>query len=129
MKKVFEVLKLIIEDIIQDIKFLFVIIKKVFRGEKIVQDHKWEEYKQTVKSITPQEVMRKDWYWILAIMFALVIGILLSAKYYQMECNNIIIENYINKDIPEWNMSEDSSSIFPFETQLPDSPSKQSSYG
>jgi hypothetical protein len=50
-----------------------------------------------MKTVTPTSILKDNGYWILAIIFALVIGWYLASQYYQLQCNNIIIDEYINK--------------------------------
>ena len=92
----FKFIKAVIKDFIGDIKFIF----KSFRSDKpMVDPEKWQAYKQDMKSMDIGGELMKSWYWILAVVFALMIGLLISGKYYEMKCNNIIVENYINPEI------------------------------
>lgn len=89
-------IKKVVLDCIEDIKFIFKLFKK--EGD-VIDPEKWQDYKKELKEMSIMEELGKSWYWIMAVVFALFIGILLSAKYYEMKCNNLIIEEYINPQL------------------------------
>jgi len=112
----------IVEDLKSDIKFLRTIIKKGKKGEPLVNQEKFKDYKEVmIKEVIPS-MFKTSWYWIIAILFAFVVGWAVSGKYYEVQCNNFIVDNYIEPYI-----NSSLSPIAPLRPKLPYPPSKQDS--
>ena len=85
-----KLLKFIISDFISDIKFIINVINGKIRFDS-------EEIKIKIKKITNFQTkdFTQNWIWIIVCIFAFVSGVLVSANYYQNECNTFIYDNYI----------------------------------
>ena len=65
------------------------------RGEQIVDPEKWEALKGEMKSITIGGFLKESWYWLLAVALAYTCGWLLGGRWAEIQCNNFIIETYV----------------------------------
>jgi hypothetical protein len=81
--------------LIDDIKWFFIIIKRIIKQEPLINPEKWKIVKKELKTITIKSFFKESGHWLLVILFAFVIGWLLASKYYQLQCNNFIVETYI----------------------------------
>lgn len=97
--EIWKIIKFVYQDLVTDVKCLIDIIKKISKGEEILSSEKKEILKRELKTITPSNFIKESWPWIIVVIFAFLCGWIVAAKYYQIICNNFIIENYINPEI------------------------------
>jgi hypothetical protein len=95
----FDFLKWLIKDTWEDLKFLVKAIKKHANGEDVIDKEKLSQVKEAFKDFSIMQMIKDNWLWFLCIAFAGVCGWMLTAQYYQIQCNNFIIENYITPQI------------------------------
>ena len=93
-RRFFKVIYLYIKETISDILYVFVIIKKMFRNERVVDPEKFEMFKDQFRNLSAKEILKTSSGWITVIIFTGIVGWYLASQYYQVQCNNFIIENY-----------------------------------
>lgn len=94
-----KILKYIIKDILLDIKWLFITIKRIIKGDDIVDKIKWYDFKNEMRNLDYLEEFKSIYPYLIVILFAVVCGIFIGAKYYEMKCNNFIYDNYVYPQI------------------------------
>lgn len=95
IKAIFRYIKLFITDVITDIQFIFHAIKKIIKKEPILDPVKVEIVKQEFKNYTVKQFFKDSYPIILVAVACIFMGIALSGKYWEVQCNNFIIETYI----------------------------------
>ena len=100
--------------IIDDVRWIIQAIKKKQNDEPVFSPEKVEAFKQEMKTYTPRKLLGGFLKYmvptLIIALFAGSMGWLLTAKYYQIECNNFMIENYIKP----MNLVNSSVTISPF---------------
>lgn len=91
----------LITDTIDDLRFLFSSAKKYKNKEEIIDPAKWILFKEEISKLTIGGVLKDNWHWLLAIMFAGVIGWILGGHWCQVQCNNFILDNFGPKSISD----------------------------
>lgn len=85
--------------IIDDIRFLFTAMNKMRAKQPVLNPEKVKEFKAEIKKVTPLNILKESWFWLLAIAFAAVLGWMLGTKYCTIKCNNYIIDKYMQPAI------------------------------
>lgn len=101
-------LKFMYNSIKTDIIAVKTMFNRAGKGEPQFDPEKKRQMWEAIKSIRPIDYLRDSWMWLLLILFVAAVAWILAAQYYQIQCNNFIIENYV---IPE--LSKISSQIAP----------------
>lgn len=101
------IFKFLWNDLKTDILCVKETIKRAREGKPIVDQDKLDLFRKEVLS-KPGERFKESWPWLIVIIFAFVLGWVMAAGYYQVACNNFIIENYIN------NITNSYSSMLPY---------------
>jgi len=84
---VVKIIKFIIKDLIDDAKFIIAVCKGKAKLRKIERSE-WKE-------LRPSELFKENYIWFFLLVLAFLVGKHHTAKAYQDECNEYIIENYI----------------------------------
>lgn len=87
-----------INNIKGDIKAVKTIMDRAKSGEPQLDPEKKAMFWKTIKSIRPIDYLRDSWIWLLLLAFVATATWLVAGQYYQVQCNNFIIETYV---IPE----------------------------
>lgn len=80
------------------------IVKLVKHGEDSFDPEKLRILKKEMKSLTIGSFLKESWHWVLVVLVTLAVGLLLGARYSEIQCNNFIIEAYIKPSMQ--NMSD-----------------------
>ncbi len=95
-KKFYKFLNIITLGLIDDFKWLFIIFRRMSKQEPLVDPNKWRMFKHEMKGIRPKDFFNKKFMvWTLVFLFAMAATWMVSAKYYEVQCNNLIIKEYI----------------------------------
>lgn len=90
-----KLLKFLWNDLKTDIETVIHIIKCIKDKKPILDPEKKAQFITIMKSITPLSILKESWMWLLVIAFAAACAWVISAKYYQLQCNAFIYDNYI----------------------------------
>jgi len=111
IKSIFSFLKYVIMDLVTDILFIIVSIKKLIKKEQIIDPVKWAAFKEEMSSITVGSLLKESWYWLLVCLFCIAVGWMLGSRWCVIECNNYIYETFLKDEILNqsqnfWNMTK-----------------------
>ncbi|OGM02627.1 hypothetical protein A3K72_01920 [Candidatus Woesearchaeota archaeon RBG_13_36_6] len=88
-----KILKFLKDDLKSDYDF----IRNIKSNEEHI-DERMKEFKEAFKPNNMKRDMQQNWIWILIVIAAVLVGMFVSAKYYQNECNQFIYEEYIQQE-------------------------------
>ena len=98
-KWIIDVIKFVYNDFKSDIATVKHIAKCTKEGKPILDPEKKKQFWEMIKTITPTNMLKESWMWILCILFACAVTWMITGKYYEMRCNNFIYENYIKNQL------------------------------
>lgn len=91
-KSVYKAIRFIILDTIDDIKWMGIIIKRMIKKEPIVNPEKAKALSDALRADGVKGLFVNIWPWLVLAIFCGVVGWMFAAKFYQIECNRLIIE-------------------------------------
>lgn len=119
LRQIWGIIKFVVLDTIEDVKTLFKVGKGALNGEEVFDKVKVDMLKAEIMSLTPLNVVKRYWHWLILVAFACSLTWLVCSQFYQVECNNFIIEQYINKSFGYVAMPSGNLSELPFHAILP----------
>jgi len=99
MKPTNNIFKIIWNSITTDVDTVKHIFKSISDEKSPVDLDKLEELKMELKKLKLSDIIKEYWLWLICIIFAGVMGWVLAASYYQVQCNNYIIDNCMQTGI------------------------------